>query len=203
MKTAAGDNLTVTLRMNVSDIKDGHLDPMKMIHAVINTSYDIMNQVLNLNRFEENDLFSNMICRVCVPRTLSTILTYAGRRYTNNVEKLNLAYNCLKSTRGMHPLIWMKSLKEVDLSNNNIEDIKQIESIPKAIKELRLEGNPFCLNYPNAASYIAAVKEVIPNLEKLVSESNEISQIPMEVLVLKTLCILFYRMVMTFRSHRS
>lgn len=64
----------------------------------------------------------------------------------------------------------MKSLKEVDLSNNKIEDIKQIESIPKGtITALWLEGNPLCLNYSNADSYIAAVKEIIPSLEKLVS----------------------------------
>lgn len=170
LKTAAGDNLTITLRMKVSDIKENHLDPLKKIHAVINSGYDIMNQCLRLDRFEENDLFSDVICRISVPRTLSTVLTYAGRRYAGNVEKLNLAYNGLKSTRGMHSTIWMKSLKEVDLSNNKIEDVKQIESIPKAtINALWLEGNPFCLNYPNAATYIAAVKEILPNLEKLVS----------------------------------
>ncbi|XP_055309871.1 nuclear RNA export factor 2 [Sitodiplosis mosellana] len=175
LKTAAGDNLTITLRMKVSDIKDNHLDPTKKIHTIINSGYDIMNQCLNLDRFEENDLFTDVICRISVPRTLSTILTYAGRRYAGNVEKLNLAYNGLKSTRGMHSTIWMKSLKEVDLSNNKIEDVKQIESIPKGtITALWLEGNPFCLNFPNANSYIAAIKEILPNLEKL--DGHDISK---------------------------
>lgn len=96
LKTAAGDNLTLTLRMKVSDIKENHLDPSKLYQTIVNTGYDIMNQILRLDRFEENELFSDVICRISVPRTLSTILTYAGRRYTNNVEKLNLAYNGLK-----------------------------------------------------------------------------------------------------------
>lgn len=170
MKTATGHNLTVKLRMRVSDIKETDLDPMKTIHSVVNSGYDMMNQILNLERFEENELFDSMICRISIPRILSTILTYAGRRYTNNVEKINLAYNGLKSARGMHPTIWMKSLKELDLSNNKIEDIKQIESIPKGtVNSVWLEGNPFCLNYADATVYITAIKEIIPNLEKLVS----------------------------------
>lgn len=44
------------------------------------------------------------------------------------MEKLSLAYNGLKSTRGMHPIIWLKSLKEVDLSNNKIEEVKQVRN---------------------------------------------------------------------------
>lgn len=202
MKTAAGDNLTITLRMNVSEIKEKHLDPIERIHTAINTGYDIINQILNLDRFEENELFSDIICRISVPRTLSTILTYAGRRYTNNVEKLNLAYNGLKSTRGMHPTIWMKSLKEVNLSNNKIEDIKQIESIPKGtITSLWLEGNPFCLNYSNARSYIAAVKEIIPSLEKLVSIFGSIFHYLCMFFTLYTIS-LAHRMATMFRNHR-
>ncbi|XP_031637468.1 nuclear RNA export factor 2 [Contarinia nasturtii] len=200
MKTATGENLTITLRMKVAEIKDNNLDPIKMIHTAINSSYDIMNQALNLDRFEEKDLFANMICRICVPRTLSTIVTYAGRRYTNNVEKLNLAYNGLRSTRGMHSLIWLKGLKEVDLSNNKIEDIKQIESIPKGIKELWLEGNPFCLNFPNASAYITAVKEIIPNLEKL--DGHDVSKSPIMVIQQNFLCTLEgYDLVEQFTLH--
>lgn len=170
LKTPTGDFLTLTLKMHVSDIKENHVNPTSLIQTIVNSGYDIMNYSLNLNHFEENDLLENVICRISVPRTLSTILTYAGRRYSNNVVKLSLAYNGLKSTRGMHSIIWMKGLKEVDLSNNKIEEVKQIESIPKGtITSLWLEGNPLCLNYSGPNSYIAAVKEIIPALEKLVS----------------------------------
>lgn len=169
-KTPNGDPLKLTLKMQVCDIKENHVDPTSVIQSIVNSGYDIMNRSLNLDRFEENDLLENVICRISVPRTLSTILTYAGRRYSSNVVKLSLAYNGLKSTRGMHSIIWMKGLKEVDLSNNNIEDVKQIESIPKGtITGIWLEGNPLCLNYTGPNTYIAAVKEIIPALEKLVS----------------------------------
>lgn len=197
LKTPSGDQIKVTLRMRVSDIKETHVDPSRVIQSVVNSGYDIMNHALNLDRFEEHELLENIICRISVPRTLSNILTYAGRRYTNNVEKLNLSYNGLKSTRGMHSIIWMKryilysqrkwfkslytfsynfhrflqisSLKDVDLSNNKIEEVKQIESIPKGtITSLWLQGNPFCLTFSGPNSYIAAVKEKFPTLEKLV-----------------------------------
>lgn len=169
LKAPSGEQLNLTLKMHVSDIKENHVDPTSLIQSIVNSGYDIMNYSLNLNRFEENELLENVICRISVPRTLSTILTFAGRRYSNNVVKLSLAYNGLKSTRGMHSIIWMKGLKEVDLSNNKIEDVKQIESIPKGtITSLWLEGNPLCMSYTGPNSYITAVKEIIPALEKLV-----------------------------------
>lgn len=169
LKTPSGDAIRVTLKMRVSDIKEGHLDPSKLIQSVISSRYDIMNHSLNLNRFEEDDLLENVICRISVPRTLSNILTHAGRKYTTNVERLNLSYNGLKSTRGLHPTIWMKSLKEVDLSNNKIDDIKQIESIPKGtITSLWLEGNPLCLKHLGPNNYIKAVKQIMPGLITLV-----------------------------------
>lgn len=170
LKTPNGDPLTLTLKMHVSDIKENQVDPTSLIQSIVNSGYDIMNYTLNLDRFEENELLENVICRISVPRTLSTILTYAGRRYSNNVVRLSLAYNGLKSTRGMHSIIWMKGLKEIDLSNNKIEEVKQIESVPKGtITSLWLAGNPLCLKYSGPISYIAAIKEVIPALEKLVS----------------------------------
>lgn len=170
LKTPSIDSLTLTLKMRVCDIKENHIDPTAVIQSVVNSGYDIMNCSLNLQNFEENEQLANIICRISVPRTLSTILTYAGRRYSNNVEKLNLSYNGLKSTRGMHPIIWMKNLKEIDVSNNKIEDIKSIESMPKSsLTSLWLEGNPLCMHYSLPNAYITAVKELIPALEKLVS----------------------------------
>lgn len=172
VKTATGEFLALTLRMRVCDIKETHMDPSKVIQSVVEKNYDIMNQTLNLDRFENNELLQDILCRISVPRILSIILIYASRRYANMVHKLNLAYNGLKTARGMHPVIWMKNVVELDLSNNKIEDIKQIESIPKKnITALTLEGNPMCMKYPTATAYINAVKGVLPGLQKLVRKS--------------------------------
>lgn len=167
---AGNSMLQITLMMCAAEVKDTHLDPTKTVHSVIDANYDAANQLLNLKRFSDNESLNNIICRAFIPRTLTNILTYASRKYGNNINKLKLGYNGLKSARGMHPLLWMKSLKQVDLSNNKIEEVKMIEPMPKGtVTSLWLEGNPLCLKYANPNAYITAVKEVLPNLEFLVS----------------------------------
>lgn len=167
---AGNVKLHVTLKMSVAEIIDSHLDPIKIVHSIVNMNYDEANQILNLERFGENDLLENIICRISTPRTLTNILTYAARKYTTNIIELRLGLNGLKSARGMHPMLWMKGLKEVNLSNNKIEEVKLIEPMPKGtVTSLWLEGNPLCLKYTNANSYITVIKEILPNLEYLVS----------------------------------
>lgn len=175
LNSSSSISLPLTFKMSVAKIEAKHVNPTKLIESLIDSKYDLANRTLNLDRFAENEQLVDMICRISVPRTLTNILTYASRKFSNfqqggsNVEKLSLSYNGLKSTRGMHPLLWMKALKEVDLSNNKIEDVKQIEPIPKAtINALWLEGNPLCLTYESPSTYMAAVKEIIKNLESLV-----------------------------------
>lgn len=167
---AGNVKLNVTLKMSVAEIIDSHLDPLKTVHTIVNMNYDEANQILNLERFGENDLLENIICRISTPRTLTNILTYAARKYGTNIIELRLGYNGLKSARGMHPMLWMKGLKEVNLSNNKIEELKLIEPMPKGtISSFWLEGNPLCLRYTTPNAYITAIKEIIPNLETLVN----------------------------------
>lgn len=167
---AGNAKLNVTLRMSVAEIIDTHLDPLRIVHSIVNMNYDEANQILNLERFGENDLLENIICRISTPRTLTNILTYAARKYGTNIIDLRLCYNGLKSARGMHPMLWMKGLKKVNLSNNKIEEVKLIEPMPKGtISSLWLQGNPLCLKYTTPNSYITAIKEILPNLEFLVN----------------------------------
>lgn len=167
---AGNAKINVALKMSVAEIIDSHLDPLKTVQSIVNMNYDEANQILNLDRFGENNLLENIICRMCTPRTLTNILTYAARKYGSNIIELRLGYNGLKSARGMHPMLWMKGLKEVNLSNNKIEEVKMIEPMPKGtITSLWLEGNPLCLKYSTPNSYITAIKEILPKLENLVS----------------------------------
>lgn len=173
--TATNLLLQVSFKMCVAKILPTHLDPLKVVHSACDANYDNSNQTLDLSRFGENDLLENIICRISVPRTLTNILTYASRKYGSNVLKLDLGYNGLKSARGMHSLIWMKGLKEMDLSNNKIDEIKMMEPMPKGtVTSLWLEGNPLCLKFISPNAYVAAVKEYLPNLELLVSYIDSI-----------------------------
>lgn len=167
---AGNAKLNVHLRMSVAEIIDTHLDPLRIVNSIVNMNYDEANQILNLERFSENDLLENIICRISTPRTMTNILTFAARKYGTNIIELRLGYNGLKSARGMHPMLWMKGLKEVNLSNNKIEEVKLIEPMPKGtISSLWLQGNPLCLKYSTPNSYITAIKEILPNLEFLVN----------------------------------
>lgn len=162
-------SFTLTLKMRVAEIRDVHLDPLKAMQSKVGSRYDYSTRTLNLENFADEEYMRDIICRVSVPRTLSNLLTFVSRRYASNVDKLILASNELKSTRGMHPIVFMKSLKEIDLQNNKIEEVKQIESMPKtSLVALWLDGNPLCAKYTNATDYVKAVKELIPNLEMLV-----------------------------------
>lgn len=166
--------LEIVLKMCAANVKESHTSPMKVIESTIIENYDAANKSLSLAKFSYNKSMQDVICRLNVPRTLTTVLTFVSRKYGLQIEKLSLADNDLESTRGMHPILWMKDLSEINLANNKIEDVKQIESIPKnTITSIWLEGNPLCLGFANPSAYIAAVKESIKNLERLVGEIEE------------------------------
>lgn len=169
-----GSSIPLILKMRAANIRPDHLNPTESIQVQITKSFNLMNKILNLEKFAESECMQNIVCRLSVPRTLTNVLSQASRKFLTNVELLKLNFNDLKSARGMHPIIWMKGLKEIDLSNNKIESLKDLESIPKAtITEIWLQGNPLCFNYASPAAYIAAVKEILPKLEKLVSTEKQ------------------------------
>lgn len=174
LKMPDGWETLVTLKMNVANFKQGQLDPTELIQKEINKRYNVMNRTLDLSKFAESDAFKNVICRLSNPRTITYVLSQASRRFTINVESLILEYNGIKTTRGMHPLIWMKGLKQINLSNNKIENVKDMESMPKeTVTELWLEGNPLCLKYSLPDKYITDVKDFFPNIEQLVGILDE------------------------------
>lgn len=165
--------LTLTLKMRVAEVKEAHLDPLKTMFIHVATRYDYVSKTLDLQRFAESEALENIVCPLSVPRIFTNILTHVSRKYASNVEKLILSHNELRSTRGMHPIIWLKSLREIDFRNNKIEELKHIESMPKGtIQTLWLGGNPLCLKYSGGSDYVKAVKEILPNLEQLVSNKT-------------------------------
>lgn len=170
LRTERVARLEIVVKMCAAPVKDNHINPTKIIESTIIERFDAAEKTLDLSRFVYSEAMLDVICRMSVPRTLTTILTFVSRKYGLLVERVLLNDNDLQSARGMHPMLWMKNLKEVDLSNNKIDDIKQIEAIPKStITAIWLQGNPLCLSYSNPTAYIAAVKDIIKNLEKLVS----------------------------------
>lgn len=162
--------VNITLKMNVADFMSGQVQPSTEIQDQINRRFNLGCKVLDLSKLGFSQGFEDFICRMSNPRTFSIIVSQASRRFLSNVETLKLNDNGIRSARGTHSLVWMKALKEIDLSNNNIPDISAMESIPKgAFTDVWLQGNPLCTKYEKARDYFDAVKSVIPSLQTLVS----------------------------------
>lgn len=54
-------------------------------------------------------------------KALAQVLSLSSKQYSTNITKIKLNDNSLVSSRGMHPMIWMKGLKEVDLRTNEVK----------------------------------------------------------------------------------
>lgn len=166
LKMTADVVLYMSLKMQAAEYDAAHhTDPMTVLQQLITDRFCLDKNSLDLSRLAEDQLCSDFVCRLCVPRVLTNILSLASRRYGNNVARLSLAANGLVSARGMHPLIWMKGLHEMDISNNEIQSISDLMSMPKGtIVSLWLRGNPLCASFSSASTYVNAVKEMFPIL---------------------------------------
>lgn len=163
------DVVNLTLKMNVADYKPNQVLPSAAIQEQIGKRYNAMNKIMDLSNLGFSPGFEDFICRLSNPRTFSIVISQASRKYLSNIEVLKLNDNGIRSARGTHSLVWMKALKEIDLSNNNIADISLLESIPKGnFTDIWLKGNPLCLKYDKARDYFDAVKSIIPSMEVLV-----------------------------------
>lgn len=193
--------LFITLKMKAATIQKEHANPTELIQTQISICFNLMNKVLDLSHFGSNENLQEIVLRMSMPRILTNILSYASRRFSVNVDVLKLNGNSLKSARGMHPLIWMKSLKEIDLRDNCIANTSDLCAIPKGtIVEMWLEGNPLCSNYSSANAYINAAKEVIPTLEKL--DGQNVSEYAVMLTQQNFLCDLDgYELVEQFIEH--
>lgn len=193
--------LYISLKMKAAPIQKEHVNPTELIHTQISICFNLMNKALDLSHFASKHKFDEIVLRMSVPRILTNILSFASRKHSTNVEVLKLNGNGLKSARGMHPIIWMKSLKEIDLRDNCIENTTDLTAIPKAtIVEMWLEGNPLCAKYSGPNAYINAAKEIIPNLTKL--DGHELSQFSLMQIQQNFLCDLNgYELVEQFIEH--
>lgn len=193
--------LHISLKMKAAAIQKEHANPTELIQSQISICFNLMNKALDLSHFASNQKLDEIVLHMSVPRILTNILSYASRKHSTNVEVLRLNGNGLKSARGMHPIIWMKSLKEIDLRDNCIESLSDLCAIPKAtIIEMWLGGNPLCSNYSAPNAYVNAVKEIIPTLVKL--DGQDLSQYSTMLTQQNFLCDLDgYELVEQFIEH--
>ncbi|CAD7081855.1 unnamed protein product [Hermetia illucens] len=162
------DDIPMTLKMNVSDFKKGHVEPMKAIIAALSTRFNVMDKCLNLESLHTSPELKNVIVCLSHPHTLATVLTTASRRFLVNLEEIRLGKNRISSVKALKTLNSARSIKILDLNNNLIENLKDFENIIKIpITELNLDGNPLCKNFKTAGDYVRQVRKIFPELTKL------------------------------------
>lgn len=114
------DSVTLTYKMNVANFKKEQIDPAQCIAKAIESSFNLPDKCLNLERFSARPELNHIELILSAPRILSNILLKGARSFMTNIEKLILSDNGLDSSKGMHPLTWMKSLNSIDLSKNKV-----------------------------------------------------------------------------------
>lgn len=117
------DTIALTYKMNVANFKKEQLDPAERIQKAIASSFSLMDKQLNLERFSAKPELNHIELVLSVPRMLSNILLLGARKFLGNIEKLILRDNGILSSKGMHPLTWMKNLKSIDFSRNKVRKI--------------------------------------------------------------------------------
>lgn len=118
---------TLTYKMNVANFKKEQIDPAEQIEKAIGTSFNLTDKCLNLERFSSKPELNHIELILSVPRMMTNILLRGAKTYLTNIDNLILRDNGIDSSKGMHPLTWMKNLNSIDLSKNKVKTFDQID----------------------------------------------------------------------------
>ncbi|TDG48043.1 hypothetical protein AWZ03_005460 [Drosophila navojoa] len=155
------------LRMNVTAMKQGHLQPKKCIEQALQQRFAATNRVLNLEDFQSSEQLENVIVSLSSPRILSTVLRMASRKFLGNCIELRLGNNKILGLN-LRTLSLLNGLLALDLSMNWIYDLSMLTALNEIpLRSLRLHGNPLCKKYVLPSEYIRDVKKVCPGLLRL------------------------------------
>ncbi|XP_033157980.1 nuclear RNA export factor 2 isoform X2 [Drosophila mauritiana] len=156
------------LRMNVSTVKQHHVDPEECIQKAVSQCYVAQNRMLNLERFHSRECLKDVMVSLSSPKILTYVLSVASRKFMTTCSEIRLCHNKILVLDGAHVLGMMGCLRAVDLSHNWVQDLSSIHSLGNLpLKSLVLHGNKLCRNYRLPSEYVRAVKEVFPQLTTL------------------------------------
>ncbi|XP_017861198.1 PREDICTED: nuclear RNA export factor 2 [Drosophila arizonae] len=155
------------LRMNVTAMKQGHLQPKKCIEQALQHRFNATNRVLNLEDFQSSEQLENVIVSLSSPRILSSVLRMASRKFLGNCIELRLGDNKILGLN-LRTLSLLNGLLALDLGKNWIYDLSMLTALNEIpLRSLRLHGNPLCQKYVLPSEYIRDVKKVCPGLLRL------------------------------------
>ena len=156
--------VTIILKMKVAEFQVGQVDYDEKINYVMHGRY--VDGVLDLNDFIKDVDFELLIVPMCTASCVAFVLECA-RVHSKSLTTITMQNNYITNCEGFRVLNIFSKLRSLDLSNNNISDLKGI-SVMRNIKHLMLDGNPICAQFSNSpCEYVAEVRKVFPELEYL------------------------------------
>ncbi|XP_025831545.1 nuclear RNA export factor 1 isoform X3 [Agrilus planipennis] len=146
-----------------STTNDLQINVQDNVLEVLNKRYNSTTKTLNLDAFyKDPDL--EEFCVLSQPKILYFVLHLSKNLI---VQHLKLSNNDISILNPVESLWGVKNLTSLDLRNNSIESIKKLTILSSlSIHDLWLDGNPLCDEY-DEYTYVQAVKEVCPQIEKL------------------------------------
>lgn len=150
--------------MKVAEFFPGQVDFEEKINYVIHGRY--LDGVLDLNDFIKDVDFELVIVPMCTASCVAFVLDCV-RVHSKSLHTITMQNNYITSCEGFRTLTMFTKLKTLDLSNNNISDLKGMP-IMRNIKSLLLDGNPICAKFCNSpCDYVCEVRKTFPELEFL------------------------------------
>ncbi|XP_055547904.1 nuclear RNA export factor 2 [Wyeomyia smithii] len=159
--------ISIVLKMNVADFKEGQVVVDEKINFILLDRFndrclDLCSLQQHLNKIKFADVCAKST------RTLSKILSTAGKKFGNVCLVIRLRNNGLKHLGALSSLISYPKLVSLDLRYNEIGNFEDLQGVMKnRIKEVFLDHNPICNTAPSSIEYIRQVRAIFPGIEKL------------------------------------
>ncbi|XP_058823731.1 nuclear RNA export factor 2 [Topomyia yanbarensis] len=159
--------ISVVLKMNIADFKEGQVVVEEKLNYILADRFndrclDLCSLQQHLNKLKFVDFSAKST------RTLSRILTIAGKKYGHVCFIIRLRNNGIKNLAALATLIAYPKLVAIDLRFNDITTFDDLQGVIKnRIKEVFLDNNPLCNTATSSIEYIRQVRNYFPAIEKL------------------------------------
>lgn len=166
LETDKNEYLTFRLHLNCAKYQKEHINFSEIIPKVILKRQFITK--INLRNFQEDSDLQNIIVNLSTENGLNFLILSIVQHPNidvKNVIDIDLSENEIRNVKSLEDLKMLPYLKSLDLSNNEIETH---ENLPKnsSIIELSLSNNPLCRNfYEHPYRYVRTLKSMFNNLE--------------------------------------
>ncbi|EAT42411.1 AAEL006050-PA [Aedes aegypti] len=164
---SSSEYISIVLKMDMAEFKDGQVVVEEKLNFALQCQFN--DRCLDLCNFQQVlDRIKFVDFSVKSTRTLSTILTLAGRKYGVACLILRLRHNGIRNLGALSSLISYPKLIALDLRFNDIRTFDDLQGVIKnKIKEVFLDNNPVCNAAETGVEYIRKVRTFFPAMEKL------------------------------------